>query len=118
MNKINAVVVLVLIAASLAVAAPAEKVTLQGEILDLACYLEHEAQGAGHAGCAKACLEEGQPMGLLAADGKVWLLLADHSDAKPYHAAKQFAGRQVVVTGLKKSRAGIDGFEVHAVKEP
>ena len=59
MNKINAVVALVLIVGSLAVAAPAETTTLQGEILDLACSLEHEAQGAGHAGTHRAQADDG-----------------------------------------------------------
>src|SRR5262249_47185595 len=51
---------------------------IQGEVLDLACYIAHGASGAGHADCAKECAKGGQPMGLLSADGTVYVLLADH----------------------------------------
>lgn len=92
------------------------ELTVQGEVLDLACYLGHEAKGEGHANCAKQCLKSGQPMGLLTTDGTVYLLLASHTEPAPYEEAKIHAGAKVEVRGKAASRAGIKGLEVLSVK--
>jgi hypothetical protein len=93
-----------------------EKVTVQGEILDLACWMAHEAKGAEHAKCAQSCVKGGQPMGLLAKDGQVYLLYASHDDASAFESAKQHAGKQVSITGVAGKRGGMSGLEVHAVQ--
>lgn len=91
-------------------------VTVQGEILDLACYVAHEAKGPDHAGCAKQCVKGGQPMGLLADDGTVYLLYANHKDGSAFEAAKEYAGQKVEITGAAANKAGIKGIEVNGVK--
>ena len=92
------------------------EITLKGEILDMACYVGHGAKGPDHADCAKRCVKGGQPMGLLAEDGAVYLLYASHSDASAFEQAKEFAGQQVELKGVAASQSGIKGVEVHAVK--
>lgn len=94
-----------------------EKATaVQGEVLDLACYVGRGGMGEGHAGCAAKCLKGGQPMGLLAADGTVYVLMADHSDASAFDKTKELAGKKVEVTGEVASKSGLKGITVHAVK--
>lgn len=93
----------------------AEGITVQGEVLDLACYIAHEAMGADHAGCAKSCVKAGQPMGLLAEDGTVYLLYAGHKDSSGFEQAKEHAGEKVVVTGKDATRGGIKAIEVNSV---
>ncbi len=93
-----------------------EKVTVQGEILDLACYVAQEAKGAEHAKCAQACVKGGQPMGLLAADGQVYVLYASHEDASAFESAKQHAGQRVAITGVPGKRGTLLGLEVHSVQ--
>jgi len=93
-----------------------DKVTVEGEILDMACYVAHEAKGAEHAKCAQACVKSGQPMGLLATDGQVYLLYASHDDASAFESAKQHAGKQVSITGVAAKRGSMNGLEVHAVQ--
>ena len=93
-----------------------EKVSVQGEVLDMSCYIAHGAQGDDHAGCARKCAKAGQPMGLLASDGTVYLLYAPHDDASAYEQTKDFAGQQVEVTGKPATNAGIKGIEVQGVK--
>jgi len=109
-----------LAAAALGVAADekhaGDQVTIQGEILDMACYVAHEAKGAEHAKCAQSCIKGGQPMGLLAKDGQVYLLYASHDDASGFESAKQQAGKQVEITGVAAKRGSVNGLEVHAVK--
>ena len=90
--------------------------TVQGEILDMACYVGHGATGPDHAACAKRCVKGGQPMGLLADDGTVYLLYADHADSTAFEAAKEFAGEKVEIKGKPASQSGVKGIEVHAVK--
>ena len=93
-----------------------EQVTVQGEVLDMSCYIAHGAKGDDHVGCAKKCVKGGQPMGLLASDGTVYLLYAPHDDASAYEQTRDFAGQQVEVTGNAATNAGIKGIEVRGVK--
>lgn len=95
--------------------AAAKDTTVQGEVLDLACYVGHGAKGAGHAECAKSCLKGGQPMGLLAADGTVYVLMADHQNGAPYDQAKGFAGKTVEIKGEVATQGSMKGITVHAV---
>ncbi len=91
--------------------------TVRGEILDMACYVAHEAKGPDHAACAKRCVKGGQPMGLLAEDGTVYLLYANHKDGSAYEQAKEYAGEKVEIVGIAATRAGITGLEVSSVKK-
>lgn len=93
----------------------AAALTVSGEILDMACYLAHGGKGEQHAKCALKCAEQGQPLGLLAADGKVYVLLADHNDTTAYNKAKTLAGQQVEIKGEAVSRDGLSGLTVLAV---
>ncbi len=100
--------------------AAAEKeadVSIQGEIVDMGCYLGHGARGAEHQSCALKCVRGGMPMGLLTDDGTLYLLTMSHTDADPFNAAKELAAETVVVTGPKSERNGIQSIEVEAVKK-
>ncbi len=92
------------------------EMTVRGEILDMSCYVAHEAKGPDHAACAKRCVKGGQPMGLLAEDGTVYLLYASHKDNSAFEQAKEHAGQKVEIKGITASQAGIKGLEVHGVK--
>ena len=92
-----------------------EETTVKGEVLDLACYVSHESHGEEHAKCAMKCVKSGQPMGLKAEDGTVYVLFADHGDASAYESAKDFAGKQVELKGVMTSRGDMQGITVHGV---
>ena len=96
-------------------AAPSD-VTLTGEVLDLACYVGHGAMGPEHASCAAKCVAMGQPVGLAASDGKVYILVADHADASGFTKAKTFAGKKVEIKGEVAEKDGINALTVHSVK--
>ena len=97
--------------------ADGDEVTVRGEILDMACYIGHGATGEEHAPCAVKCVKGGQPMGLLSADGEVYLLVANHKDATAFEQAKELAGKQVELQGVSMSRDGIRAVEVLSVKK-
>lgn len=84
----TALVVLAVLALSARMTAKTETVT--GKVIDLYCYSrDAKATGMDHRDgreCALACVKwEGQPVGLLTADGKVYQLAGDlvaHDNAK------------------------------------
>ena len=49
--------------------------TLVGEIVDLSCYLQVGKHGDKHRECGQKCVRNGQPVGLLTADGSVYMLI-------------------------------------------
>jgi hypothetical protein len=97
-----------------AAAAPASA-SIKGEVVDLGCYLSHQAKGAGHAKCGASCMARGMPAGLLTADGSLYLLTPDHADDKPYKAARDKAGSTIVVTGEMHEANGMKSLEVKKI---
>lgn len=104
----------------LVLAAPAliaaDSASWTGEVLDLACYVANDAHGEGHADCAKTCVKNGQPMGLLTDDGTIVLLAADHKDGAPYEKLKDHAGEKVEVTGTLAEKNGMKVVTVTGAK--
>ena len=94
-------------------AAASETQMMQGEVLDMACYMGHGASGPKHAKCAKMCVDGGSPAGLLTSDGSVVLLLEDHGkNAKAFAAVKDLAGAQAKVTGTLSKKGGLTALIV------
>jgi hypothetical protein len=79
--------------------------TVKGEVLDMACYLDHGASGAKHAQCAQTCIESGLPVGIKGEDGKTYLLIGEHKPLNKELAA--YAGKTITVKGKIVSRDGI-----------
>src|SRR5438034_1164409 len=80
---------------TLAVAARAqEDVKVQGEVVDMACYMAKGSKGAAHKACAQMCAKKGVPIGLLTDAGEIYLLLDDHNNADPYDDARKLAGER------------------------
>src|SRR5262245_33218237 len=97
--------------------AGAADITVGGEILDLACYVTHGGKGPDHQKCAQKCAEQGQPLGLLGTDGKVYVLFADHADGSAYGRARTLAGSKVEIKGEPAIKDGINGLTVHDVRK-
>jgi hypothetical protein len=104
-----AIIVLAALASSARIAAKTETIT--GKVIDLYCYSrDNKATGMDHRDgkeCALACVKwEGQPVGLLTADGKVYQLAGDlvaHNNAK----VVPHLTHTVTVTGDVVDRDGI-----------
>jgi len=97
-------------------AKPAAKMTLKGELVDMGCYMGHEAKGEKHKECALKCISNGMPMGLLTADGKLYLVTLNHDSADPYNQCKEWAGSMVEITGAVSQRAGMKSIDCEAAK--
>jgi hypothetical protein len=102
----------------LSAATPVLADSISGEVVDLACYMAHPATGAGagHRKCADTCLKKGMPIGILTDDKKVYLVLEDHENPKPYAQLKEKAAEKVTVEGEKVSQGGLEGIVVQTLK--
>ena len=93
-----------------------EDVTVQGEIVDMACYMAKGSRGAAHKSCAQMCAKKGVPIGVLTDAGEVYLLLDDHNNPDPYDGAKKLAGERAEISGKKFSKQGVASIVVGGVK--
>jgi hypothetical protein len=85
--------------------ATGETKKITGEVVDMACYLDHNATGEKHADCAKRCITSGLPVGLKADDGRTYLLIGEH---KPLNSElAEYAAKKITVEGKVVSRDGI-----------
>lgn len=79
-----------------------------GEIVDLMCYIDHNATGEKHASCGEKCIKGGGPVGILS-DGKAYLVVGAH---KPMNAElAPLAGKTVTLKGKMASNGGIAMLE-------
>jgi hypothetical protein len=57
-------------------------VTMVGEVIDFSCYLQVGKHGDKHKECGQKCARNGQPIGLLAKDGEIFLLIDEEHDPR------------------------------------
>lgn len=85
--------------------AAGETKKITGEVVDMACYVDHNATGEKHLDCAKKCITSGLPVGLKSDDGKTYLLIGEH---KPLNTElAEYAAKKITVEGKVASRDGI-----------
>jgi hypothetical protein len=89
----------------------ADKVT--GEIVDLSCYLQLGKHGEKHVPCGKKCITAGEPIGLVAENGDIYMLMAEEHDPRRdgqtagfRKAAADHIGHIMEVTGVLSSVGG------------
>ncbi|HEY2713859.1 MAG TPA: hypothetical protein VGI60_15200 [Chthoniobacterales bacterium] len=79
-----------------------------GEIVDMMCYVDHNATGAKHAECAAKCIKNGGPVGILS-DGKAYLVIGEH---KPMNdELSSLAGKTVTLKGKMATNGGVSMLE-------
>ncbi|MFL6528095.1 MAG: hypothetical protein ACJ8IQ_08355 [Chthoniobacterales bacterium] len=87
-------------------AAATKEVT--GEVIDMMCYVDHNATGDKHAGCAAKCIKNNGPVGIVE-NGKAYLVVGEH---KPMNAElAEYAGKTITVKGKVAERGGIAMIE-------
>ncbi len=93
-----------------------KEVTVTGEVVDMACYVDHGATGAKHADCAQKCIKMGLPVGLKAANGDTYILIGEHKPINDQLAP--LAAKTITVKGKETSRDGVKMIEnVEIVKK-
>jgi len=88
--------------------AGAEK-TVTGEIVDMMCYVDHNAVGEGHGqSCGAKCIKSGGPVGIVS-DGKAYLVVGEHKPMNDQLA--EYCGKTVTLKGKLADRGGIAMLE-------
>ncbi len=91
--------------------------TIQGEVLDMSCYMTKGAKGQGHKMCAQGCLDKGLPAGILSkADGQVYLLVEDHKKSDAYKKVLKHAADNITITGKVINKNGVQSLVVEKVE--
>ena len=102
-----------LAAAPLALAAEPEKADastkeVTGEIVDMMCYVDHNAMGEKPASCGEKCIKGGGPVGIVS-DGKAYLVVGTHKPINDELAP--LAGKTVTLKGKMASNGGVSMLE-------
>jgi|GEM_PF-1009473 len=101
-----------------AIAPAQEDISVQGEILDMTCYLHSGSKGRRHRACAQMCAEKGLPIGVLTDSGDVYLLIENHENPESYAAAAKLAGQKAAIKGKKYSKGSVSAIMVTEAKNP
>jgi hypothetical protein len=88
-------------------AAASKEVT--GEVVDMMCYVDHNAVGEKHGqSCGAKCIKSGGPVGIVS-DGKAYLVVGEHKPINDQLA--EYCGKSVTVKGKLAERGGIAMIE-------
>ena len=88
--------------------AGAEK-SVTGEIVDMMCYVDHNAVGESHGqSCGAKCIKGGGPVGIVS-DGKAYLVVGEHKPMNDQLA--EYCGKTVTLKGKAAERGGIAMLE-------
>lgn len=87
---------------------PAATKEITGEIVDMMCYLDHNAMGEKHQACAEKCIKNGGPVGILS-DGKAYLVVGAHKPMNDELAP--LAAKTVTLKGKLVTNGGVSMLE-------
>jgi hypothetical protein len=83
--------------------------TVSGEVVDLMCYVDHNATGEKHGqSCGAKCIRSGGPVGIVS-EGKAYLVVGEHKPMNDQLA--EFCGKSITVKGKLAERGGIAMIE-------
>lgn len=112
-----------MISAAAALAAEGEPIKVKGEIIDTWCYMSgvmgppDTVVGSAHHTCALWCSAGGIPVGLLAEDGTVYMVLKIENDDQLAggDTALRLAAHEVEAEGMLYRRDGLNYLIVNTV---
>src|SRR5262252_2169572 len=80
-----------------------------GEVVDMMCYVDHNAVGEKHGqSCGAMCIKNGGPVGIVS-DGKAYLVVGEHKPINDELA--EYCGKNITVKGKLAERGGIAMIE-------
>jgi hypothetical protein len=81
-----------------------------GEIVDMMCYVDHNAVGEKHGqSCGAKCVKNGGPVGIVS-DGKAYLVVGEHKPINDQLA--EYCGKTITLKGKMADRGGIAMIEI------
>jgi hypothetical protein len=88
--------------------AAAEK-TVTGEVVDMMCYVDHNAMGDSHGqSCGSKCIKNGGPVGIVE-NGKAYIVVGEHKPMNDELADS--CGKTITLKGKFIERGGIAMLE-------
>ena len=81
---------------------------ISGEVVDMMCYVDHNAMGEKHAKCGGTCIKGGGPVGIVS-EGKAYLVVGEHKPINDQLA--EYCGKTVTLKGKLAERGGIAMLE-------
>jgi hypothetical protein len=88
-------------------AAASKEVT--GEVVDMMCYVDHNAVGEKHGqSCGAKCIKSGGPVGIVSG-GKAYLVVGEHKPINDQLA--EYCGKNITIKGKLADRGGIAMIE-------
>jgi hypothetical protein len=93
-----------------------QEILVTGEVLDMTCYIASNLSGPEHAECAKVCIRSGEPAGIKAQDGKVYLLTGEPGQSINAELA-EYAAQVVTIRGKKSVRDGFAQLQVEEIRK-
>ena len=100
---------------------PGHAITMVGEIVDFSCYIQLGKHGEKHRSCGQKCVQQGQPIGLLAKDGTLYMLMPEEHDPRRDGGvdlrplASEHMGHIVTVSGTQASLNGYEAIYVQGL---
>src|SRR5437868_15235176 len=80
-----------------------------GEVVDMMCYVDHNAVGEKHGqSCGAKCIKSGGPVGLVS-EGKAYLVVGEHKPINDQLA--EYCGKTITVKGKLAERGGVAMIE-------
>jgi hypothetical protein len=82
---------------------------VMGEVVDMMCYVDHNAVGEKHGqSCGAKCIKSGGPAGIVS-EGKAYLVVGEHKPINDQLA--EYCGKNITVKGKIAERGGIAMIE-------
>ena len=97
-------------------AAGAQEIVVTGEVLDMTCYIASNLSGPDHAECARVCIRSGEPAGIKAQDGRVYLLTGEPGHSINAEVA-DYAAKVVTIKGTQTVRDGFAQLQVEEIRK-
>ena len=80
-----------------------------GEVVDMMCYVDHNAVGEKHGqSCGAKCIKSGGPVGIVS-EGKAYLVVGEHKPINEQLA--ESCGKTITIKGKLAERGGIAMIE-------
>ena len=80
-----------------------------GEVVDMMCYVDHNAVGEKHGeSCGAKCIKNGGPVGIVS-EGKAYLVVGEHKPMNDQLA--DYCGKTITLKGKFAERGGIAMLE-------
>jgi len=92
-------------------------VTVKGEVVDLWCYIDHKGHGQKHKSCAVACVEAGNPIGIVDGSGNLYIAMGGKKHQPGREILMDHMADTVTVKGNLIKTGGLQAIYVNSVEK-